>query len=137
MTKRAIIAAAAAAVLGCSSGNPYDTSWEESRLVELEERLLTAERALIVPPPEPPDETLGTLRPNLDDWKATVLEKADSRTAARMEEDSRARVALTKQLLADFNARSYRVYHAPVLELQQALALEEAKLRLITAHRGR
>jgi len=128
------IAAAAAFVSGCG-GNPFRTDAEQARLAEQDELLLELERASLKPWPLPDDAPPPPRRPNLDAWKASVLESATPSTLAQMEKDERAHVEWCKAQVAEHQQSPVRVHHYAHLVARWELSLAETRLRLILEER--
>ncbi len=132
MKRMLLVLATAAAIPGCGSyDNPFDTSDMQRRLTEEEDRLTELERELIKPWHGPTHPDAKDLDPNLDAWRAHVLEKSGPAELTAVERDSQARAAKLRERVQLLSTYTQSVYHYPLLLARHDLVVEEKKLRLI------
>ena len=98
MIRTLIVLAAAAAVAGCGSyDNPGDTSELRRRLSDEDARLIELERELVKPWNGPSHPEAKDLDPNLDAWRAHVLEKAGPAELTAIERDTQGRAGALRE----------------------------------------
>lgn len=136
----AVVAAAGAALAGCSEygtyDNPYDTT-EEREVYELAKAyaLEVELEAIRTDPPlaAPTDRTFDTL--DIDSWKAATVDIASPATLERMRMSTMARIEHLKSRIAAAKAGSPRLYEAELRVAKHDLAIEERRLSVITSAR--
>ena len=133
MMRTIAILAAAAAIGGCKTKNPYDTTSLEIELETRSDRVIELERLgayYTVHSPDPQIE-LGEMQPNLDAWRATDVQKADAATLLRMEAATGDKIGVLERQLADAQSRPQRVTHFQMMMARNDLVVERKKLTII------
>lgn len=129
--RRILLAALALAAAGCGWHNPYDSRDVQEDLDDAEERVMYTTRLAAWGSEPPPVETLRELQPNLDHWRATVVDTADYMTLSKMRDESLVRLQALRAQQAEWASSRQRVVWREQVVTSHEAAVEALKLAII------